>query len=99
MKKQLDQKRFELEKAFNEGDYKYASELQYSVIPSLEQKISDYQNRSKENHLLSESVDEEAITEVVAKWTNIPISKLMQGEKRKNTSFSRYLKTTRNRSG
>lgn len=92
MKKQLDQKRFELEKAFNEGDYKYASELQYSVIPSLEQKISDYQNRSKENHLLSESVDEEAITEVVAKWTNIPISKLMQGEKEKILHLADTLK-------
>ena len=88
----MDQKRFELEKAFNEGDYKYASELQYSVIPSLEQKISDYQNRSKENHLLSESVDEEAITEVVAKWTNIPISKLMQGEKEKILHLADTLK-------
>ncbi|MDE7214154.1 MAG: AAA family ATPase, partial [Anaeroplasmataceae bacterium] len=83
MKKSLDQKRFELEKAFNEGNYKLASELQYSIIPSLEKDIRDYQNRSKENHLLSESVDEEDIAEVVAKWTNIPISKLMQGEKEK----------------
>ncbi|MDE6660372.1 MAG: AAA family ATPase [Anaeroplasmataceae bacterium] len=83
MKKSLDQKRFELEKAFNEGNYKLASEIQYSTIPSLENDIKEYQNRSKENHLLSESVDEEDIAEVVAKWTNIPISKLMQGEKEK----------------
>ncbi|MDE7095127.1 MAG: AAA family ATPase, partial [Anaeroplasmataceae bacterium] len=83
MKKSLDQKRFELEKAFNEGNYKLASEIQYSIIPSLENNIREYQNRSKENHLLSESVDEEDIAEVVAKWTNIPISKLMQGEKEK----------------
>lgn len=83
MKTSLDQKRFELEKAFNEGNYKLASELQYSTIPTLEKEIIDYQNRSKENHLLSEAVDEEDIAEVVAKWTNIPISKLMQGEKEK----------------
>ncbi len=83
LKKELDQKRFELEKAFNDGNYKLASELQYSSIPSLEKQINEYQNRSKEDHLLSESVDEEAIAEVVAKWTNIPISKLMQGEKDK----------------
>ncbi|MDE6408363.1 MAG: AAA family ATPase [Anaeroplasmataceae bacterium] len=83
MKKSLDQKRFELEKAYNEGNYKLASELQYSIIPALEKDISEYQNRSKENHLLSEAVDEEDIAEVVAKWTNIPISKLMQGEKEK----------------
>lgn len=83
LKKTLDQNRFELEKAFNEGNYKLASELQYSKIPSLEKEIREYQNRSKENHLLSEAVDEEDIASVVAKWTNIPISKLMQGEKDK----------------
>ncbi|MDE7162166.1 MAG: AAA family ATPase, partial [Anaeroplasmataceae bacterium] len=83
LKKTLDQKRFEHEKAFNEGNYKYASELQYQVIPDLEKEIAEYQSREKNNHLLSESVDEESIAEVVAKWTNIPISKLMQGEKEK----------------
>ena len=83
LKKTLDQNRFELEKAFNEGNYKLASELKYSKIPSLEKEIREYQNRSKENHLLSEAVDEEDIASVVAKWTNIPISKLMQGEKDK----------------
>ncbi len=92
MKKDLDQKKFELEKAFNEGNYKQASELQYSIIPSLQHKINDYQNRTKDNHLLSESVDEEAIAEVVAKWTNIPISKLMQGEKDKILHLSDTLK-------
>ncbi|MDE6584637.1 MAG: AAA family ATPase, partial [Anaeroplasmataceae bacterium] len=83
MKKQLDQKRFELEKAYYEGNYKLASELQYSSIPTLEKEIAEYQNRNKEHHLLSETVEEENIAEVVAKWTNIPISKLMQGEKEK----------------
>ncbi len=92
LKTELDQKRFELEKAFNEGNYKKASELQYGTIPSLEQKINDYQNRNTENHLLSESVDEESIAEVVAKWTNIPISKLMQGEKEKILHLSDTLK-------
>lgn len=92
MKKQLDQKRFELERAYNEGNYKLASELQYSTIPTLEKNISDYQNRSKEDHLLSESVDEEAIAEVVSKWTNIPISKLMQGEKDKILHLAETLK-------
>ncbi len=92
LKKNLDQKRFELEKAFNEGNYKSASELQYSIIPALEKEITEYQNRNKENHLLSESVDEESIAEVVAKWTNIPISKLMQGEKDKILHLNETLK-------
>ncbi|MBQ2471508.1 MAG: AAA family ATPase [Acholeplasmatales bacterium] len=92
IKKELEDKKFELEKAFNEGNYKKASELQYSLIPSLEQQIKEYQDKSKEDHLLSESVDEEAVAEVVAKWTNIPISKLMQGEREKILSLAETLK-------
>ena len=92
VKKELEDKKFELEKAFNEGNYKKASELQYSLIPSLEQQIKAYQEKSKEDHLLSESVDEEAVAEVVAKWTNIPISKLMQGEREKILSLAETLK-------
>ena len=92
IKKELEDKKFELEKAFNEGNYKKASELQYSKIPSLEQQIKEYQDKSKEDHLLSESVDEEAVAEVVAKWTNIPISKLMQGEREKILSLAETLK-------
>lgn len=92
LKKALDQKRFEHEKAFNEGNYKLASELQYQTIPNLEKEITEYQTRKKENHLLSETVDEEDIAEVVAKWTNIPISKLMQGEKEKILHLNEELK-------
>ena len=92
VKKELEDKKFELEKAFNEGNYKKASELQYSLIPSLEMQIKAYQEKSKEDHLLSESVDEEAVAEVVAKWTNIPISKLMQGEREKILSLADTLK-------
>ena len=92
IKKELEDKKFELEKAFNEGNYKKASELQYSLIPSLEMQIKAYQEKSKEDHLLSESVDEEAVAEVVAKWTNIPISKLMQGEREKILSLAETLK-------
>ena len=92
IKKELEDKKFELEKAFNEGNYKKASELQYSLIPSLEMQIKAYQEKSKEDHLLSESVDEEAVAEVVAKWTNIPISKLMQGEREKILSLADTLK-------
>ena len=92
VKKELEAKKFELEKAFNEGNYKIASELQYSKIPSLEQKIKEYQEKSKEDHLLSESVNEEAVAEVVAKWTNIPISKLMQGEREKILALAETLK-------
>ncbi len=83
IKKELETDKFQLEKAFNEGNYKKASELQYSIIPALEAKVKEYQEKSKDDHLLSESIGEEDIAEVISKWTNIPISKLMQGEREK----------------
>lgn len=92
LKKKLDDARFNLEKNFNEGNYQKASELQYSTIPSLEEKIKNYQDLNKDDHLITESVSEEDIAEVVAKWTNIPISKLMQGEKEKILNLSETLK-------
>lgn len=92
LKKKLEDNKFNLEKAFNEGDYKKASELQYSKIPELERKIKEYQEKSKDDHLLSESVSEEDVAEVVSKWTNIPISKLMQGEKEKILHLADTLK-------
>lgn len=92
LKKKLEDNKFNLEKAFNEGDYKKASELQYSKIPELEKKIKEYQEKSKDDHLLSESVSEEDVAEVVSKWTNIPISKLMQGEKEKILHLADTLK-------
>ncbi len=92
LKKELDAAKFQLEKAFNEGNYQKASELQYSAIPKLENQINEYQSKSKENALLSETVTEEAIAEVVAKWTNIPISKLMQGEREKILNLAETLK-------
>ena len=92
IKAEMDKSKFELDKAFNEGNYKRASELQYSVIPNLQKKIDEYQAKSKDDHLLSESVTEEDIAEVVSKWTNIPISKLMQGEREKILNLSNELK-------
>ena len=91
-KKQLDDAKFNLEKAFNEGNYKMASELQYSTIPALEKEIKDYQEKSKEDHLLSETVNEETILDVVSKLTNIPISKLMKCDREKILNLASNLK-------
>ncbi len=93
IKAEMEKAKFDLDKAFNEGNYKKASELQYSTIPALQKKIDEYQAKSKDDHLLSESVTEEDIAEVVSKWTNIPISKLMQGEREKILNLSNVLKS------
>ncbi len=91
-KESLEKAKFELEKAFNNGDYKKASELQYQKIPALEKEIKEYQEKSKDDHLLSESIGEEDIAVVISKWTNIPISKLMQGDREKILSLADTLK-------
>lgn len=91
-KKLLEDKKFELEKAFNNADYKKASELQYNVIPSLEKEISEYQEKNKENNMISDTVYENDIANIVSKWTNIPISKLMQGEREKILKLNETLK-------
>ncbi|MGM9971602.1 MAG: ATP-dependent Clp protease ATP-binding subunit [Anaeroplasmataceae bacterium] len=83
VKKKLEDAKIKLEQEFNNGNYMKASELQYSIIPSYERQIKEYQDKAKDDHILSESVTEEGVAEVVSKWTNIPISKLMQGEREK----------------
>jgi ATP-dependent Clp protease ATP-binding subunit ClpB len=84
LKEQLEQVRLAIEAAQRSGDYAKASELQYGRLPELEQKIREQEARlaelQKSQRMLKEEVDEEDIAEVVAKWTNIPVSRLMEGE-------------------
>ena len=92
LKKSLESARFELDTAYSNGDYKKASELQYSKIPSIEKEIKDFENRTKDNSLLSETVTENDIAEVISKATNIPISKLMQGDREKVLNLAETLR-------
>jgi ATP-dependent Clp protease ATP-binding subunit ClpB len=84
LKQQLEDARQELAIAQRAGDYAKASELQYGRIPELEKRIHEADaggaQASKGPRMLKEEVDEEDIAEVVAKWTNIPVSRLMEGE-------------------
>jgi ATP-dependent Clp protease ATP-binding subunit ClpB len=83
LKEQLEQARLDYEVAVRAGDYTKASELQYSRIPELEQRIREQESGAGQPagpRMLKEEVDEEDIAEVVSKWTNIPVSRLMEGE-------------------
>ncbi len=88
----LDTKKFELEQAFSNGNYEKASKLQYDEIPSIENRIKSFENRLKDNSLLSESVTEDEIAKVISKATNIPVSKLMQGDREKVLSLAETLR-------
>lgn len=92
LKKNLESYKFELETAFSQGDYKKASELQYSKIPEIEKELKEFSNRHKDNSLLSEVVTENDIAEVISKATNIPISKLMKGDREKVLGLAETLK-------
>ena len=87
LKQQLEDARNELSAAQRVGDYAKASELQYGRIPDLEKRIQQADSGGaaapKGPRMLKEEVDEEDIAEVVAKWTNIPVSRLMEGEVQK----------------
>jgi ATP-dependent Clp protease ATP-binding subunit ClpB len=82
LKEQLEEVRRELDEAVRAGDYAKASELQYGRIPDLERRLAqqDGDSAPKGQRMLKLEVDEEDIAEVVAKWTNIPVSRLMEGE-------------------
>ncbi|MEJ2566047.1 MAG: ATP-dependent chaperone ClpB [Gammaproteobacteria bacterium] len=83
-KEDLDRARLELETARRAGDLTRMSELQYGKIPELEKKLAQaVQAEDKEMTLLRNSVNEEEIAEVVSKWTGIPVSKMLEGEREK----------------
>ncbi len=84
VKEQLDQARQELETANRAGDLTRMSELQYGRIPELEKQLAAAAETEKsETHLLRNKVTEEEIAEVVSKWTGIPVSKMLEGEREK----------------
>jgi len=82
LKEQLDRSRAELEQAKREGNYQRAGELQYGRIPELEKKLTEAEAREGEA-LVSEAVRPEQIAEVVERWTGIPTTKMLEGEREK----------------
>lgn len=86
LKSKLDDARGELEAAQRNYNYNKAAEIQYSVIPALEEEIKQKEIEVKENYegaLLKEEVTEEEVSEVLSKWTGIPVSNLLEGEREK----------------
>ena len=94
-KEQLEQAKLELEQARNANDLNKAAELQYGTIPELEKLLSEEQARLAELQTdgvyLKEEVDEEDVAEVVAKWTGVPVSKMLEGEMQKLVSMEQNL--------
>ncbi len=84
IKEELDRARIDLEAAHRAGDLGRMSELQYGRIPELEKQLAAAQAaENKELTLLRNNVTEEEIAEVVSRWTGIPVSKMLEGEREK----------------
>ncbi len=85
IKEDLDRARVELEAARRAGDLARMSELQYGRIPALEKQKTETADQAKDQKmtLLRNSVSEDEIAEIVAKWTGIPVSRMLEGEREK----------------
>src|SRR6188474_868677 len=86
-KAELEQLRLQLDQARNAGDLGRASEIQYGKIPDLEQRLKAEQEKlarfQQDGVMLKEEVDEEDVAGIVAKWTGIPVSRMLEGEMQK----------------
>ena len=81
-KEEIDRANFELETAENNYDLESAARLRHGTIPKLEKELASLEEINK-SEILSDTVDEESIAAIISKWTNIPVSKLAEGDKEK----------------
>ncbi|NOY53201.1 MAG: ATP-dependent chaperone ClpB [Deltaproteobacteria bacterium] len=96
VKKKIEEAKVDAEKAEREGDLQRASELRYGVLVELNKKLEAAQKEldamQEEGAILTEEVTDEDVAEVVAKWTGIPVSKMLEGEREKLLRIEEVLK-------
>ncbi|MGQ7794296.1 ATP-dependent chaperone ClpB [Faunimonas sp. B44] len=83
IKEQLDQARFDLERAQRHGDLAKAGELAYGVIPDLERKVTEAEAADRASGMVEEAVTPDHIAGIVSRWTGIPVDKMLEGEREK----------------
>ena len=86
LRAEVEATKAEIEKATRTGDYAKAGELQYGKLPNLQKELEAEEklaNEKKENSLLRDRVTDEEIARIVARWTGIPVAKLVEGEREK----------------
>ena len=80
------------EKYQTEGNLEEASKIKYQTLPQIEKEISQFEASKKEDDLLQEKVTVETVSEVIARWTGIPVNKLMESEREKLLHLDEALK-------
>ena len=90
-KKEIEEAKFKLDQAENKYDLEQAAILRHGTIPKLEKELEELNNTEK-NKILSDTVTENDIAKIIAKWTNIPVAKLVSSEKEKLLSLEDNMK-------
>lgn len=92
-KSKLESLRFQEEEAERAGDYNKVAEIRYGILPKLKEEIESSENKlgKQEHRLLKEEVDEPLIAHIVAKWTGIPVQKMLESEKEKYIHLEKIL--------
>jgi ATP-dependent Clp protease ATP-binding subunit ClpB len=94
LKEEIEKTKVEIEQAQREYDLNRAAELKYGKLAQLERQLADEEKRLREQgnmQLIKEEVDEDDIAAVVARWTGIPVSRLLEGEKEKLLRLAEHL--------
>ena len=90
-KKEIEEAKFKLDQAENKYDLEQAAILRHGTIPKLEKELEELNNTEK-NKILSDTVTDNDIAKIIAKWTNIPVTKLVSSEKEKLLSLEDNMK-------
>ena len=90
-KKEIEDAKFKLDQAENKYDLEQAAILRHGTIPKLEKELEELNNTEK-NKILSDTVTDNDIAKIIAKWTNIPVTKLISSEKEKLLSLEDNMK-------
>ena len=90
-KEEIENTKFKLATAENNYDLETAARLRHGVLPKLEEELEELKKKD-ESKILSDTVDEESIASIISKWTNIPVQKLVGGEREKLLNLDSNLK-------
>jgi ATP-dependent Clp protease ATP-binding subunit ClpB len=94
VREEIERVKVDIERAQRQAEYQRAAELQYGKLPELEKKLAAAEaagDRDKDHKLVKEEVGEEEIAAVVSRWTGVPVTKLLEGEKEKLLHLSQEL--------
>ena len=90
-KEEIEKTKFKLEQAENNYDLETSAKLRHGILPNLEKELEEL-NKQNNSKILSDTIDEESIALIISRWTNIPINKLVGGEKEKLINLETNMK-------